>query len=93
MTPETQVQEYPFKWLPISSKEKALRRELFGSDDSVEVDVVRSEPLGLYMPAKFVHYAEDIFNMKPRTSDIWLVTYPKCGTTWSQVMFLVCQIF
>ena len=75
----------PFKWIPITDEERAERRKLYLSDTSIEVNMVKSEPLGLYMPAKYVQYAEEIYNFEVRPSDIWVVTYPKCGTTWTQV--------
>ena len=39
------------------------------------------------MPRKFVYQdLERIKNMEIFEDDIWVVTYPKCGTTWTQEM-------
>ena len=39
------------------------------------------------MPRKFVNQdLERIKNMEIFEDDIWVVTYPKCGTTWTQEM-------
>lgn len=39
------------------------------------------------MPRKFVNESlEKIKNMKIFDDDIWIVTFPKCGTTWIQEM-------
>ena len=42
---------------------------------------------GLLMPADFARVAEQIYNLEVREDDIWVVTFPKCGTTWTQVSF------
>jgi ssDNA-binding Zn-finger/Zn-ribbon topoisomerase 1 len=31
-------------------------------------------------------FAERIKNMKVHEDDVWVVTFPKCGTTWTQEM-------
>ena len=40
--------------------------------------------MNIILPSKFEKSAERIWNFKPRKDDIWIVTYPKCGTTLTQ---------
>ena len=73
--------EYAFKWEPISEGEKAEKLAAFKKKNSMEVEMVKSVPEGVYMPIRFPDMAEEIYNFETRPKDIWVVTYPKCGTT------------
>ena len=74
---------YPIKWVPISDEEKREKLRVFKDEDSKEVDMMMSIPAGIRMPSIFVkkNFPENIYNMKLRSDDIWIVTFPKCGTT------------
>lgn len=39
-----------------------------------------------FLMAKFATISEDIASFEVRPDDIWVVTFPKCGTTWTQEM-------
>ncbi|KAF2890178.1 hypothetical protein ILUMI_15995 [Ignelater luminosus] len=38
------------------------------------------------MPEFFLNYAERIKNFEVKNDDVWVVSYPKTGTTWTQEM-------
>jgi hypothetical protein len=51
----------------------------------MEAEMVKSVPGNVYMPKRFAEIAEEVYNFEVRPDDVWIVTYPKSGTTWSQV--------
>ncbi|TRY80786.1 hypothetical protein TCAL_15445, partial [Tigriopus californicus] len=38
----------------------------------------------LFLPKAYEKDAKGIYNMEVTQDDTWIVTYPKCGTTWTQ---------
>ncbi|BET01272.1 Sulfotransferase domain [Nesidiocoris tenuis] len=41
---------------------------------------------GWMLNKNFMKYADRIKNFKVRPDDVWILSFPKCGTTWSQEM-------
>lgn len=41
---------------------------------------------GCFLPLTFANHAERFKNFKVREDDIWIISYPKTGTTWTVEM-------
>ncbi|XP_055696596.1 luciferin sulfotransferase-like [Lutzomyia longipalpis] len=41
---------------------------------------------GYYFPENIIKYAKDISELTVRSDDVWVLSFPKCGTTWTQEM-------
>ena len=78
------------------TKEEEVSDAQVDKDKYLECLKVEGEDAhGLVMPKRFVEkYAEKIYHMEVHHDDIWVVTFPKCGTTWTQeiVWSLVTKI-
>ena len=75
---------YPIKWVPVSDELEEERVRLFAEGSTVHKAVV-SEPYGIHAAPAMAEAAKKVYNFKVRPDDIWIITYPKCGTTWTQV--------
>nr|CAH0104486.1 unnamed protein product [Daphnia galeata] len=52
--------------------------------------LVRGEPGGFIFHPHYASHAEKIYNMKVRSDDVWIRTFPRSGTTWtSELAWLI----
>ena len=77
----------PYEFEDLTAEEKAQRKELYTAPNTLMVDMVRTNPGRILLPASFKNLAERIYNFEVRPTDIFMVTYPKAGSTWTQVSF------
>ena len=76
---------YPIRWYPVSQELETQRSKSF-NQTSTMIRAVVSDPFEVHLPEKIREIAEKIYNFPIRSSDVWIMTYPKCGTTWMQVI-------
>lgn len=87
---ESNSSTFSYHVLPADTQKK-LKCSVFGRN----YEVVCNEPIeGLQtwkpratvMGERYYRWAEKIRNFKVRDNDVWIISYPKCGTTWTQEM-------
>lgn len=74
----------PITWSELSQEQTQKVKETCPS--SPLNDLIKYEPGPVLVPRTYLQWADRVYNFELREDDIWIVTYPKSGTTWSQEM-------
>ncbi|KAK7076217.1 Sulfotransferase (sult) [Halocaridina rubra] len=68
--------------VPLEGEELARQEKDFTG--YVDLGMVRFQPGRWLFPSSFTRFADKIYNFKVKPNDVYIVTWPKCGTTWTQ---------
>jgi len=80
---------FPYRPQPVSEE---LRRRMAAAYPVYrEEGLVPFGPSGFVAPVDALPFLEDYYNTPVAPEDVWIVTLPKCGTTWTQEMVWLIQ--
>ena len=73
---------YPIEWNEIENSTLEDLKIDF-EENSLVFQCVEYQ--GVWMNKNILKDGLKIYKFEVRPDDVWIVTYPKCGTTWTQV--------
>nr|XP_026501551.1 sulfotransferase 1A1-like [Vanessa tameamea] len=83
-----QRKEFPHK---IEDVDPKLAEELMKHYTGELTGFVRVGPKGYFFPHKYKECAAEFYNMSVKPDDIFINTFPRSGTTWTQEMIWLLQ--
>ncbi|XP_022907950.2 sulfotransferase 1C4-like [Onthophagus taurus] len=75
--------KFPYE---ITKIDEDVNKKLLEDFKGERTTFVQIGPKNYFFPAKFLEDAPKYYNFEPRKDDIWIVTFPRSGTTWTQEM-------
>ena len=69
-------QELKIRFLPVA---ESLNTEFLEHFPAYQSGVVRGEPGGFLMSPEYGQNAQKMLQFKPRTDDVWVISFPKSG--------------
>ena len=79
---------YPYTWTENEKDDQEKRSQFWRGPNAISVYQMISDPMSVNMPKYFTDEVmhKKIWNLKPRSDDLWIITYPKSGTTMASEM-------
>jgi len=73
----------------VTGEELKLQKELFHGIRSGLVKIGNDK---VFLPSNYKIWAQQYMDFKLKESDVVILTYPKCGTTWMQeIVWTMCH--
>jgi len=79
--------DYPIEGVTVENlEENEAYKKFLSKQHAFERGFVRLMPYQQIVPKDFFEHAKTIKDFQIRDDDVWISSFPKCGTTWTQEM-------